>query len=73
MHLLEIFGGIGLGVLRAAMAAGLNIRFYTYVDHDAINRRIAREVLRQLQLEYLDQVPNAAVRLTDGSPKVCPW
>ena len=44
VQVLEIFGGIGLGLLRDALAAKYIIRCYTYMDRDAINRRIAREV-----------------------------
>ena len=35
LHVLELFGGIGLGVLRTALAAGYTVRCYTYVDRDA--------------------------------------
>ena len=52
---------IPLGVLRAALAVGYVIHYYTYVDCDAIRRRIAREVLRQLQLHYLGQLPDSAI------------
>ena len=34
LQVMELFGGIGLGVLRSAMAANYNIRCYTYVDKD---------------------------------------
>ena len=45
-------GGIGLGVLRTALAAGYAIRCYTYVDRDKVNRRIARSVLDSLEQQY---------------------
>lgn len=54
IHLLYIFGGTGLGALRVALATGHTIRYYTYVDRDGINRRIAREVFHRLQQQYLD-------------------
>ena len=46
IYVLEIFGGIGLGVLRSALKARYVIRCYTYVDRNAIRPRIAREMLR---------------------------
>ena len=61
VQVLEIFGGIGLGLLRAALAAGCTIRCYTYADRDSISRHIAREVLLRLQLQYLNQLPHAAI------------
>ena len=45
IHVLELFAGIGLGVLRVALATGFIIRCYTYVDKDPISRCIARFVL----------------------------
>ena len=50
-----------MGLLRDALAAKYIIRCYTYMDRDAINRRIAREVLRQLQLHYLGQLFDSAI------------
>ena len=52
-------------MLRAALAAGYVIRYCTYVGCDAIRRRIAQEVLRQLQLQYLVQLPDSAIRSFD--------
>ena len=54
LHVLELFGGIGLGVLRSALAAGHQIRCYTYVDKDDISRLVAAAVLRKLQLQFPD-------------------
>ena len=48
LHVLELFGGIGLGVLRCALASGHQIRCYTYVDKDDVSRRVAATVLRKL-------------------------
>ena len=48
LHVVELFGGIGLGALRAALAANYNIRCYTYVDKDATSRRIAKTTLSAL-------------------------
>ena len=48
LHVLELFGGVGLGVLRTALAAGHSIRCYTYVDRDVTSRKIAKTVLQQL-------------------------
>ena len=54
LHVLELFGGIGLGVLRSALASGHQIRCYTYVDKDDVSRRIAAGVLRKLQNQFPD-------------------
>ena len=48
LHVMEFFGGIGLGVLRSALAANYSVRCYTYVDKDPISRRIARSTLKAL-------------------------
>ena len=61
LHVLELFGGIGLGVLRSALALQ-NIRCYTYVDKDDISRRVAAAVLRKLQHQFPDQLPDAAIQ-----------
>ena len=61
LHVLELFGGIGLGVLRSALASGHQIRCYTYVDKDDVSRRIAAAVLRKLQNQFPDQLPDAAL------------
>ena len=46
---MELFGGIGLGVFRSALAANYSVRCYTYVDKDPFNRRIALTTLKALQ------------------------
>ena len=65
LHVIELFPGVGLGVLRSALAAGYSIRCYTYVDKDPISRRIARIVLKTLQLQYPKQLSDAAIRSFD--------
>ena len=62
LHVLELFGGIGLGALRSALAAGHQIRCYTYVDKDDVSRRVAAAVLRKLQHQFSNQLPDAAVQ-----------
>ena len=62
LHVLELVGGIGLGVLRTALAAGYTVRCYTYVDRDPISRKIATTVLQALQLQYPTLLPDAAIR-----------
>ena len=52
LHVLDLFGGVGLGVLRSALAVGYTVRCYTYVDRDRVSRRIAHSVLRSLQQKY---------------------
>ena len=56
LHVLELFGGIGLGVLRSALASGHQIRCYTYVDKDNVSRRVAAAVLRKLQDQFPDKL-----------------
>ena len=65
LHVLELFGGVGLGVLRTALAAGYTVRCYTYVDRDVTSRRIAAAVLHKLQLQYPQQLPDAAIKAFD--------
>ena len=65
LHVLKFFGGIGLGVLRTALAAGYFVRCYTYMDRDATSRRIAKAVLQQLQLQYAQQLPDTAIKAFD--------
>ena len=62
LHVLELFGGIGLGVLRSALAVGHQIRCYTYVDKDDISRLVVAAVLQKLQLQFPDQLPDAALQ-----------
>ena len=50
LQVMELFAGVGLGVLKTTLAASYNIKCYTYVDKDPISRRIARTVLKALQL-----------------------
>ena len=65
LHVLELFGGIGLGVLRTALVARYTVRCYTYVDRDATSRRIAKAVLISLQVQYPLQLPDIATRAFD--------
>ena len=65
LHVLELFGGIGLGVLRSTLAAGYVVRCYTYVDKDPVSRRIARAVLQSLQQQYPTQLSDAAIQAFD--------
>ena len=52
LHVMELFARVRLGVLRTVLAVGYSIKCYTYVDKDPISRRIARTVLKTLQLQY---------------------
>ena len=65
LHVLELFEGVGLGVLRTALAVGYSIRCCTYVDRDVTSRKMAKTVLQQLQLLYPDQLPDVAVKAFD--------
>ena len=44
LNVLELFGGVGLGFLRTALAAGYIVRCYTYVDRDTTSRQITHAV-----------------------------
>ena len=58
LHMLELFGGVGMGVLRTTLAAGYSVRCYTYVDKDPISKKIERATLQSLQQQYLDLKKN---------------
>ena len=51
-----------MGVLHFSLAAGHKIRCYTYVNKDAMSRRITIAILRKLQNQFPDQLPNVAIR-----------
>ena len=65
LHVLELFGGAGLGVLRATLAAGYNVKCYTYVDKDPIIRNIARATFQSLQQQYPELLLDAAINALD--------
>ena len=65
LHVMELFLGVGLEVLRSALAAGYSIRCYTYVDKDPVSRQMVRSVLAALQLQYPKQLSDAAIRSFD--------
>ena len=65
LHVLELFGGVGLGVLRPTLAAGYSVRCYTYVDKDPISRNIARATLQSLRQQYPELLPDAAINAFD--------
>ena len=65
LHVMELFARVRLGVLRTVLAVGYSIKCYTYVDKDPISRRIARTVLKALQLQYPKQLTDAAIRSFD--------
>ena len=62
LHVLELFGGIALGVLRSALVAGHQIRCYTYVDKDDVRRRVGATILHKLQHQFPDQPSDAAIQ-----------
>ena len=61
-HVQKLFGGIGLGVLRSALAASHKIRCYTYVDKDDVSKRVAARVLHKLQNQFPNELPDAAIQ-----------
>ena len=63
--MVELFGGIGLGVLRAALGANYKIKCFTYVDKDIVSRRIAKTTLAALMLQYPAQLPACAIHSFD--------
>ena len=48
-------------VLRMTVAAGIVVRVYTYIDRDPVNRKIARHVLLQLQLQHQKLILQSAI------------
>ena len=62
---MENFAGVGLGVLRMVVAAGIVVRVYTYIDRDPVSRKIARHVLLQLQLQYPKLILQSAIESFD--------
>ena len=60
LHVLQLFGGVGLGTLRTALAARYTIRYDTYVDRDEKSRAIAKTTLKALQVRYPNQLPTSA-------------
>ena len=49
-------------MLRCALGARHKIRCYTYVDKDAVSRRIVAAVLQKVQNRFPDQLSDAAIR-----------
>ena len=62
LHVLDLFAGISCGGLRTVLEAGFKIACYTSVEIDDISRVIARFFLSDLQVEYLGQLPDKAIR-----------
>ena len=65
VHVMENFAGVGLGVLRMIVAAGIKVRVYTYIDRDPVSRKIARHVLLQLQLQHPKLILPSAIQSFD--------
>ena len=61
VHVMENFGGVGLGVLRMIVVADIVVRVYTYVDRDSVNQKIARHALIQLQLQHPHLILHSAI------------
>ena len=64
LHVVELSGGIGLGMLRAALAADYTIKFYTYVDKDIISRK-SLSLLSQPSCYSIAQLPASAIHSFD--------
>ena len=65
LHVMELFGGVGLVVLRTTLAAGYKVRCYTYSDKDPISRKMARATLQSLQQQYPTLLSDTAVSAFD--------
>ena len=57
LHVLELFVGMGLGVLRIALVVGYTICRYTYVNKNPVSRHIALALLTRLHEHYPQQLP----------------
>ena len=65
LHVLELFGGVGLGVLRTTLAAGYRVRCHTYVDKVPVSRKIACATIQSLQRQYPDLLSDASINAFD--------
>ena len=65
VQVMENFAGVGLGILRMTVAACIVVRIYTYIARDPVNRKIARHILLQLQLQHQKLILQSAIESFD--------
>jgi hypothetical protein len=59
--LLELFGGIGSGLV-AVLQAGLKVKRYIYVDVDEAARQVAKRHSRRLRTQFLELLATSAIK-----------
>jgi hypothetical protein len=59
--LLELFGGIGSGLV-AVLQAGLKVKRYIYVDVDEAARQVAKRHSRRLRTQFLELLAISAIK-----------
>jgi site-specific DNA-cytosine methylase len=59
--LLELFGGIGSGLV-AVLQAGLKVKCYIYVDVDEVVRQVAKRHSRRLRAQFLELLATSTIK-----------
>jgi site-specific DNA-cytosine methylase len=59
--LLELFGGIGSGLV-AVLQAGLKVKRYIYVDVDEVARQVAKRHSRSLRIQFPELLATSAIK-----------
>jgi hypothetical protein len=58
--LLELFGGIGSGLV-AVLQAGIKVQRYVYVDIDDATRQVAKRHMRRLKTQFPELLATSAI------------
>ena len=73
LHVLELFGGVGLGVLRATLAAGYKVRcIRTQHLAEACARTESVRLSKEVGIDDLARREDAVARLVDTYPLALP-
>jgi hypothetical protein len=59
--LLELFGGIGSGLV-AVLQAGVKVKRYIYVDVDEAARQVAKQHSRRLRTQFPELLATSAIK-----------
>jgi hypothetical protein len=59
--LLELFGGVGSGLI-AVLQAGLKVKRYIYVDVDEAARKVAKQHSRRLRTQFPELLATSAIK-----------
>ena len=62
LHVLDMFGGITCGGLRAILEVGYHVKCYTSIEVDDTSRAIVRCIIDRLQTQYPGQLSDSAIR-----------